>query len=259
MECNEARPLLDLLFDGALETKDSALMLDHLKSCSACQFEWNSLEQLRSRFKDAKNKTKIPPGLMERISKDLRHEEGSEYQRSFRRYAAAFSALALAASFVLSVILMAPWFHRGESKLPPGQIAQIDSVVNDALSQQSLIEVTDRSELAKQVGFELKYVRLPDWQMDKSSIYKPPTKSPMARFDFIRKGPSGYEHLTCYQARSGVICQPPAACLENVQGKRVLFGNRAQLQFALWSQNGRDYLFITTLTRAQLEEIVRQA
>ena len=45
----------------------------------------------------------------------------------------------------------------------------------------------------------------------------------------------------------------------NLENKHVVFGSHGKLQFALWSQNGRDYLFVTPLPKVELEEIVRGA
>jgi hypothetical protein len=258
MNCIDARPLIDPLFDGALEAKDSALVLDHLKSCAECQYEWNDLEQLRSSFQDAKDKSQLPVGLMERISEKLREEERNQQKRLFEQWTRPVPMMAIAASFVLIGFLILPWIHQIDTRPTSLQTASVDTLVEDLVSEGTLEAVTDRSELAKRVGYDLKYVQLPEWQMNKSGVYKSPTTMPIARFDFVRNGPSGDQHLSCYQAPQGVI-RAKIANSENIEGKRVFFGNHGKFQFALWSQNGRDYLFVTALSKPQLEEIVRGA
>jgi len=258
MNCNEARPLLDLLSDGVLDNKDSALVLDHLKSCDECQSQWNDLEQLRSSFREAKDKSQLPVGLMERISLKLRDEERNEQKQFFKQYARPVSIMAIAAGLALIGFLLLPWINQINTRPMSMQIASADTLVEDLVSEGSLEPVTDRKELAKRVGYDLKHVRLPEWQMTKSGVYKSQATMPMARFDFVRKQQSGDQHLSCYQAPQGVI-QAKVANLENLEGKRVLFGNHGKFQFALWSQNGRDYLFVTVLSKPQLEEIVRDA
>jgi hypothetical protein len=258
MKCSDARPLLDLLSDDILETKDSALVLDHLQSCNDCQCEWNGLQQLHSCFQEAKDKSQLPAGLMERISQKLKDEERNQHKQFFQQYARPVSMLAIAAAFALIGFLLLPWIHQINTSPTPMQIASADTLIEDLVSEGTLEPVIDRNELAKRVGYDLKHVRLPQWQMNQSGVYKSQATMPMARFDFVRKDQSGYQHLSCYQAPQGMI-QAKVANLENLEGKHVLFGNHGKFQFALWSQNGRDYLFVTMLSKPQLEEIVRGA
>lgn len=256
MKCSDARPLLDLLLDGALETKDSALVLDHMQSCQECQCEWNDLEQLRTSFNEAKREPQLPAGLMERISEQLRDEEKDQHKRFFEQCARAVPMVAIAATLALIGFLLLPWMHMIDTRPTSMQSASADTLVEDLVSERTIEPVTNRNELAKRVGYDLKYVRLPEWQMNKLGVYKSQAMIPIARFDFVRKGQSGNQYLSCYQAPQGVI-QAKTAKPENLAGKRVLFGSHGNFQFALWSQNGRDYLFVAALSKPQLEEIVR--
>jgi hypothetical protein len=133
-----------------------------------------------------------------------------------------------------------------------------ESLIDDLGHDASAEVFSDRDELAKRVGYDIKYVRLPDWHMQKSALYKSASSSRVARFDFIRETQSGAQYLTCYQAPQGLISASDAKAA-NIGGKQVRLGHRGRFQFALWSQNGRDYLFITTMPTEQLEEIVRGA
>jgi Putative zinc-finger len=252
MKCTDARPLLDLLCDGALEVKDSALVLDHLKTCEECQDEWNGLEQLHSSFRDAKDKPPMPAGLMEKISGKLVDDERSKRKPVF------VSIMAIAATFLLFGFLFMSWTYQTNNTTTATKVASADTLVEDLVAEETLEPVTDRKELAKKVGYDLKYVRLPQWQMNKSGVYKSQATTPIARFDFVRKGQSGDQRLSCYQAQQGMI-RANTANLKNLGDKHVLFGNHGKFQFALWTQNGRDYLFVTALSQPQLEEIVRDA
>ena len=252
MNCTDARPLLDLLCDGALEAKDSALVLDHLKTCDQCQSEWSSLEQLHAGFKEARDKPPLPAGLMEKISGKLLDEERSKRKPVF------VSIMAIAATFLLFGFLFMSWMHQTNITTTDTKVASADTLVEDLVSEGTLEPVSDRKELAKKVGYDLKYVRLPQWQMNKLGVYKSRETTPIARFDFVRKGQAGDQRLSCYQAQQGVI-RANTANLKNLGDKRVLFGNHGKFQFALWTQNGRDYLFVTALPQPQLEEIVRDA
>jgi len=258
MKCSDAHPLLDLLGDGALDAKDSALVLDHLKSCDACQREWNDLEQLHSSFHEAKDKPQLPTGLMDRISEKLKDEERNQNKRLFRQYAHPLPMVAIAATFGLIGFLLLPRIHQIDTRPTSVQTASADVLIEDLVSERTLEPVADRNELDKKLGYNVKYVRLPDWHMNKSGVDKSRATVPIVRFDFTRKGQSGDQQLSCYQAPQGVI-RAKFANSENLEGKRVFFGNHGKLQFALWSQNGRDYLFVTPLPKPQLEEIVRGA
>ncbi len=258
MNCNDARPLLDLLCDGALETKDSALVLDHLKSCEQCHCQWNELEELHTSFQEAKDKFQLPVGLMDRISDRLKDEARSQQKSFFEQHWRAVSLVSIAATCLLIGFLCSPWIHKSDTIPSSIQTASIDTLIDASLSGESLERVEDRNELAKRVGYDLRHVRLPEWRMDRSSIFRSQEATPIARFDFARKSPKGYQRLSCYQAPEGAI-RSTAGNMEKLDGKSVLFGHHGKFQFALWSQNGRDYLFITELSKPQLEDIVRGA
>src|SRR5947209_7381588 len=104
MKCSEARPLLDVLFDGELTAKDAALVLDHLQSCNECKSEWNDLEQVRSTFKEAKNKYQMPAGLMEKVSHKLKTED--------RRHNKATPMAAVAACLISIGLLSGSFMQR---------------------------------------------------------------------------------------------------------------------------------------------------
>jgi hypothetical protein len=254
MKCSDTRPLLDVLCDGALEAKDSALVLDHLKSCDDCQFEWNDLEQMQATFHDAKNEFQLPRQLMERISEKLSDEERKQQKHSFEQCARLVPIMAIAASFTAIGFILPPCIRPIGTQQIFIQTASTGTLVEDLASKGALESVINRNELAKRVGYDLKYLRLPGWQMQNGGVYKSLASLPITRFDFVRGG----QRLSCYQAPQGVI-RTQAAQSMNLEGKHVLLGSHGKFQFALWSQNGRDYLFVTPLSRLQLEEIVSDA
>ncbi len=258
MKCNDARPLLDLLCDGALDAKDSALVLDHLKSCEECQSQWNELEELRTSFQEAKDKFQMPLGLMDKISVKLKDEERSHRTKFFGQHWRSVSLVAIAATSLLIGFLCLPWIHKGDTNSSAIPTASADTLIDATLSGEKLESVADRNELAKRVGYDLKYVRLPEWQMKRSSVFKSQDSVAIARFDFAKKSPTGDQRLSCYQAPEGAI-RSTAGNVVKLDGKSVLFGHHGKFQFALWSQNGRDYLFVTELSKPQLEDIVRGA
>jgi anti-sigma factor RsiW len=258
MNCNDVRPLLDLLCDGALDAKDSALVLDHLKSCFECQSEWDDMEQLHASFQLAKSRPEMPAWLMDKVSSRLREEDRNEQKKFFQSCMRSMPALAIAAAVVLVGFFVLPAVEKQNNQSPSESTASADTLVEDLVSAGTLEQVSDRSELTKRVGYDLKQVRLPQWHMERSGVYKSQAPVSIARFDFVRSGEAGSQRLSCYQAPQGVIRAKTADAV-SFAGKQVQFGTHGKFQFALWSQNGRDYLFVTDLSKSQLQEIVAGA
>jgi hypothetical protein len=258
MKCTDARPLLDLVIDGVLEAKDCVLVLDHLKTCTPCQSEWVDLELLRSRFGNAREKPVMPNYLMEKISISLKEEERSERQDLLRKYVKPIPILSLAAAFVAIVFLSlpAPRLIAVKTTYAAKHTASVETLVESLESNGTLEPVAGRSELAKKLGYDLKYLVLNSWQMKQSGIYNSPVGAAIARFDFIKKDEPALR-LTCYQAPQGVIVTS-AIDAKTVGGKRVTFGNHGRYHYALWCQDGRDYLFVTAASEQTLEKIVQE-
>lgn len=258
MKCNDAQTLINLLYDGALEAKDTALVHDHLQLCSECEREWHGLEQLRSSFNEAKCKNQMPPGLMEKISQRLKEEERIASKKLAVNYTGTLATAFVATILVLLGIFLSPtWMNKPTAPIAL-QTASAETLVTDLQSEGTLKSVADPNELIRRLGFEIKHVRLPEWQISNSGIYQARAAMPIARFDFVRKEGANYQHLSCYQAPQGVI-QAQNASLRIIDGKSVRFGHQGKFQFALWTQHGRDYLFVTSLPIPQLEEIVKNA
>ena len=103
---------------------------------------------------------------------------------------------------------------------PNRPVASADTLIEGMTSNVASAVVADRNELAKSVGYELKYLRLPEWRMDKLSVYKPQAQVALARFDFVRSDQAGDQKLSCYQARQGMIAAQDASP-EKIGDKRV--------------------------------------
>lgn len=82
MNCAEGRPLIDLICDGALSTRDAALLLDHLEICPDCKSDHDQLESLRERFAVAK-KIPVPPDLMHNVWNRLKKEDQEIHRKNF--------------------------------------------------------------------------------------------------------------------------------------------------------------------------------
>jgi hypothetical protein len=91
--------------------------------------------------------------------------------------------------------------------------------------------------------------------MDKTNIYSARSTA-IARFDFVGTGPIADEKMTCYQSRPGAI-KAGAGEQKTIGDKRVTIGNHGKYHYALWSQNGRDYLLISLQPQQEIEAIVK--
>ncbi|RTL36645.1 MAG: hypothetical protein EKK48_25750 [Candidatus Melainabacteria bacterium] len=254
MKCSEALPLLDLLYDQLLETKDSALVIDHLQNCVNCQDEWESMEDLKRRFKAAKKNTTMPPELVEKISLTLRRDDISTLLRTSSRQ---FPLVGIAAS-----ILILGWIVVPQLTSPNGeQRTQITAshlsatkLINSLTTDGAVHREPNKQLLNEKLGYEPKYIPLPEWKMESSGVYTDAAN--IARFDFVRND-NPNQHLSCYQAIEGTIIA--SGSVQNIGGKQVVLGTESGYQFAKFTQNGRDYLFVTKLPTTTLEEIIRGA
>lgn len=253
MNCNEALPLLDLLYDELLETKDSALVLDHLKNCDDCRREWESMDELRTRITAAKENTTMPSDLMDRVSTAIKNDAGQK--RFLGLLPQQIPIATIAASILLLGWVIVPQYlqiQRNEQGTLASRTSSAQTLIANLTASGALSEEQDKAQLDKRLGYSLKYVHLPTWKMENSGVYK--AQANIARFDFVRET-NPNERLCCYQGLEGTI--EATGDSQQIDGKRVTFGNQGQYQFAKFSQNGRDYLFVTKLPKAVLEDIIR--
>lgn len=259
MNCNDARPLLDLLVDGVLDAKDTALILDHLKTCEQCHSEYSALESLRGRFNIAREQPQMMPSLMAKMSATLKDVEKAEQEKKVKatvRQVAKFTAVAA----VLLVIgfLAVPNLQKLQLKQASAQAASAATLIDDLAKNANVQPISDRNLLPAKLGYEPKYIKMSHWQMDKMNIYSASPPTTIARFDFVGTGSYAEQHMTCYQAPQGAI-KATDGVPETIGNKRVLFGNHGTYHFALWSQNGRDYLLVGTQPKEMFEGIARDS
>lgn len=258
MNCNESQPLLDLLCDGALEHKDSALVLDHIKFCADCERHWSAQENLHAMFRTERHKLTISANLTDRISTCLKHEERAERARIFSGYRRALTVSGLTVVAAALLLIFIPYNRNFDSDTLERNYSP-QSLIGDLVADVGAASVGNKQELRQQLGYELKYLHLPQWKMSKIALYR--AKQPntaLARFDFVKVGASVPQRLTCYQGPKGVI-KAKAGRREDLAGRKVIFGQSGRYQFALWSANDRDYLFISDMSSADLRELVKSS
>jgi hypothetical protein len=255
MICSDVRPLLELLADEALDTKDSALIVDHLKSCPECQSQWSQLEELKERFRRASKATPVPEDLLHRIGQALDGEETGVTR--LPRAALALTGVA-AALIITGFFAVTSWYERPAVDRRQTAFASASALV-DAVASNRGEPLVERAALPSQLGYNLVYLRLPDWKLEHSAVHRADSLIPIARFDFVKPDADAArgERLVCYQAPAGTI-QAAGAQPKLIGGKQVLLGSRANLQYALWSQYGHDYLFVSPLSSQSLEQLIER-
>jgi hypothetical protein len=257
MNCSEARTLLNLMGDGALDTRDTALVVDHTKECNECADEWSEMEHLRDRFRQLREAVALPQGEIAKI-KELISSDSSGRGSAWRdRLGPAPLMLVAAAVAIVGLVCLSPKLNRsGGSLVQPVTAA---ALVDDLTDPSSLKAVADKEALPPLLGYDLKYIHLPGWNMQRAGVYKGSPPAKIARFDFSRATSSGVERMSCYQAYAGSILLREAADTKVIAGRRVAFGRHNEYNFALWSQNGRDYLLVSLLPREAIEAVVQKA
>jgi hypothetical protein len=250
MKCDEAKPLLDPLLDGYLEPKDMALVLDHIKTCLDCAKIWDDMNKLRNRFINAKVKVAEPPLLLQKISAVIEGEEKRARQKQARKFVPVVigACVAIIVLGFMAYIGIKTEFHFG---LP--QPVPVLALIDDVDKENVVTPISGTAELNKALGYELRYINLPDWQLQRASLYG---KDKIARMEFISKNDAGSQKLCCYQTWEGHLRIPSQSTAAVVNGKKVQFGEHEGYHFALWSQNGRDYLLVSKLDQPALQNIV---
>jgi hypothetical protein len=250
MKCNEARPLLDPMLDGYLDAKDMALVLDHLKTCLDCAKNWDDMNKLRARFLKAQIKVAEPPLLLRKISAVIEGEEKRAKQKKIQKLLPIILS-ACVATVVLGGLAFVGFKTNFTFGLP--QPVPIVGLVDDVDKDDAVTTLADTAALNKALGYELRFIKMPNWQLQKACLYR---KDKIARMEFTG---ADNKKLACYQTWEGHLSVPAQSKATIVNGKKVQFGEHAGYHFALWSQNGRDYLLVSQLDQASLESIVSNA
>src|SRR5262245_48555635 len=104
MTCEDVLPLLNLLADDALGNQDAARILEHLKDCSDCQGEWDSILALRSGMRRRRDAIEVPATLMDKVSKAVDRENKQQPIAAITKTINA-PTLAMVAGLVLLIVL----------------------------------------------------------------------------------------------------------------------------------------------------------
>jgi hypothetical protein len=255
MICNDAKPLLNLLYDDVLDVKDSVQLLEHLKSCVDCSQEWTGLEQLRSRFHIAKNTCVVPADLEKKIVSALDgpvHRAASFNVKMFLLAVAAITMLVLIVRPILNMV----------QHLPIQASAQ--NLVCETSAGVVAQTFTDRSQLSQKLGYEFKTLKISNWTRSSFAVCTAETRAPLARVDFTSTqgevdaaAPSKPAKLICYEAPPGTFTSDKPQT--DLNGKKVRFGVEGDYRYAMWTANGRDFLIISTISQDSFVKLISGA
>jgi hypothetical protein len=260
MNCEDVLPLLNLLNDSALDSRNTADILEHLKECGQCQSEWDSMLAVRRQIRRMKNEIQVPPGLMDRVSavidrENTRRSIGAVASMNYRQLvaiAAGLVVLALGALYLL---------HQGQTVKPV--TIEVASLVNREFAGDPAFElVADHQLLSEKLGYTIKYLKFPDWKINEVGTYRAKNikgnDQIIARLQLHRVSDGREARIYCYQAPAGSL-KTTSLADRDVGGKRVWLGRQGALSYACWTQNERDYLLISSLSQKELEELIRSA
>jgi len=248
MNCNEAKPLLDPMLDGYLDAKDMALVLDHLKTCLDCAKTWDDMNKLRARFLKAQIKVAEPPLLLRKISAVIENEEKRAKQKKIRKLVPIIM-VACVATTVIGFLAYTGVKTNYTFGIP--QPVSVVALVDDVDKDDTVINEANTDALNKDLGYQLRFIKIPNWNFEKASLYR---KDKIARMEFTD---ASNKKLSCYQTWEGHLSVPAAQSTAIVvNGKKVQFGEHGGYHFALWSQNGRDYLLVSPMDQASLQNLV---
>ena len=257
-------PLLNLLTDDALSNKDTVLVQQHLGDCVECQWEWNEISWLRQRLSNFREQLQPSQDFRLRLEQAL-DKEGSPWfpgnlPSQVLRYAAAIVII------ISSTVLVPMTYKHNDSYFVATPTRLIDGLNDPA----GLHAVSDRNQLVQQSPYNLEFINLPGWRLTKVGLYSMAGAGPIARLDFSRPYPyypqydNGQHHacaglkpiavhtVSCYQAPAGTISAK--AGKERIFGsKKTRIGHYGQYHWALWSQNGMDYLLVTQMSESQID------
>ena len=274
MNCDAARPLLNLLVDDALDNADTVLVQEHLSNCLHCQWEWNELTWLHKRLRNFNNELGPSSDFQARLSQSLEKEEIKVF---FARLPAAGMQYAAAAVIIAFTVLLVPTAYKRNDSY---KLATAVSLIDGLTDPSKLHTVSDLGELVKETPYNLKFINLPSWRLTRVGVYALKNGEPIARLDFSRpcqaaapsKGLTSHHQchfgggslalaeqtLSCYQTPSGLI-RTDKGEEKTIGTKKVRVGHHKQYQWALWSQNGLDYFLVTKMSQAALERVVNDA
>jgi hypothetical protein len=277
MNCDAARPLLNLLTDDALGNKDTVLVQQHLSDCLECQWEWNEITWLRNRLSTFKEQLQPSPEFMSRLGKALDKEEINVYFANFSSRSVKYVA---AMVIIISSVLLVPTSYKRNDTL---SFASANSLIDGLSDPSRLHAVEDRSQLIKETPYSMEFIKLPNWRLTKVGLYTLANYGPIARLDFSRPYPSTFakhgksesshhncfggggkfgpppeQLLSCYQVPAGLI-RADKGEQKMIGNKKVRIGHHKLYQWALWSQNGLDYFLVTKMTEPDLEAVVNDA
>lgn len=251
MICEEANPLLNLLYDDMLDVKDSARLLEHLKSCTDCSYEWSGFETLKSRIQAARGATIVPADFDKKLAAALEGEYRKTSSSSLKQVAIS---LAIAMALMVLLLIVARPILNMVQPLPLQ--ASADNLICETVAGVVAETMAERSALEEHTGYEVKMLSFGDWALSSCGVCNAECQTPLVRMDFTNKldAKENSEKLICYQAPQGTLTSNSPAT--EIKGKQVRFGEHRDYHYALWSQNGRDYMLITTLPRERFVKLI---
>ncbi len=111
MKCEQCRILIEDYLDGALDSRDSALVSAHIVACAACASSHEELIREREIYSRYERDVEITPMLWSSIEARIKQQRVGQpaglISRLRERFAGAFAAPRLSPAFVAVLVMMA--------------------------------------------------------------------------------------------------------------------------------------------------------
>jgi len=243
MNCQDARPLLQLYADGELDAR-SAMELDrHISQCAECSERRRGIQTLRAAFRDEAVYERAPSSLRSNVEAVLDEAAGG----SSRTYILRGPWLSLAAALAIIAATAAVLTFRSWDRTPPIARAVVDSHIRSTLADH-LVDVTSSDQHTVKPWFQGKL----DYSLDVRDLADKGFPLRGGRLDYIDgrtvaalvylRGQHPINLFVWPQQRGEHATNEDL----QMQGYRVI----------AWTQNGMEYWAVSNLNEQELREFV---
>lgn len=250
MKCNEVLPLIDPLLDNELPTQPTALLMEHIGTCTGCQDAWDGRLGLRERFRRFATAIPIPQGGLERLDQALQNVVQRQTRFTQLKRGLLWTAAAALVLVPVSVLTMQK-ISTGSSA--PASVAEIvDTFRTEQLTSLANENSSNLASLSQKAGFTITDLKMPHWQLSSAKMLKLPQHSQcIVRLVYVRKLPGKTEQIACYQSCQGQITSAGLS-EHSVKGRYFCCGKISDLSVVYWPNQGKDHLLVSSLSERDL-------
>jgi hypothetical protein len=255
MDCAKARAYMCPELDDELPVTGSALLQEHLETCSKCNYEWEKLMLVHQGLRALKTQTTASDGFEERLLLAIDKESCSSRLRSSIPLL-SLSMIAVAAC--LLVFLIPPLFHSPEQLVAKdsAEILVVDTADGeDNLSEENFhrlvsSETESEASAAKLAGIREKRFPLANLKAAAIDVFEDKNHRRILRTCYQDRRDHSF-CIDCYQAKTGLLAFEGEEIFTG-DGQKVIFKHVGNHNVVLLTRGGVDYLFASSLSKQKL-------